>query len=245
MKLTTLNKSEKVPGIYTNDFEVISMDHSSKADLNCVALSFQPTGNYHEPVNIKKNYEHLSDIHFPSHQVVKEQGFSILLGRDHWHLLNHTETRFGKTPEQPIAIKYPLGWVLSVPEDSNSAIGCYRVQVERMSSLELDEALTSVEKTPQSYLEEIAKTEFIGCETKETQHSPADERTKARMISSMKVVGESMLEMEMPMNSKVIELTNNYYQVKRRQSLLEAKLVRENLHNTYWDLLKKQLDKGF
>ena len=246
VKLTTLNKSEMVPGIYTNDFEIIAMDKSVKTDIKAVALNFQPSGRYHEPAKVKRNYKHLAGIEFPTHQVTKEQGFSILLGRDHWHLLATTETRFGQKAEQPIAIKYPLGWVLSVPEDTNSAIGCYRVEVERTGkSLPTKDPQTFLDKTPESYIEEIAKTEFIGCETKETQFSPADERTKARMIESMKVKDGSMLEMEIPFNAMITELTNNYHEVKRRQAMFERKLIKENLHQVYWSLIQKQLEKGF
>ena len=102
-----------------------------------------------------------------------QNGCAIIIGRDHFNLIEQLDVRKG-APGTPIAIKYKLGWALSVPNsDCNKTIS-YKISVDApKESFHM--------RTPESYIEEIAKTEFIGCETKETQHSPADERTKAHI----------------------------------------------------------------
>ena len=236
VRLTTINKSDFVPCIFSDDFQLSSMDHKTTANIRVAAMDFKPDIKVIDPVEVQHKHDHLKNIQFPTYEAALQNGLSMILGRDHWDLLCPIKSIKGP-PGSPIAIQYPLGWSLSMPVSSSGEVACFKVDIERLNPNMI------MQRKPESYIEEIAKTEYIGCETKETKFSPKEERTQQRMLDSMKIEGNE-IEMAMPMNEKVAELTNNYHAVLKRQAAMEKRLTWQDIEHL-WQLFQKQLDKGF
>ena len=124
--LSTLNKRELTKGIQSDDLVIEAIDGSYQGPLNCIALNHRPDCKMIETVQFRRKYRYLNDIYFPEGPATE---VGLLLGRDNMHLISPLETRQGKIG-QPMALRFPFAWILSVPADNPVGVTSYATIVE-------------------------------------------------------------------------------------------------------------------
>ena len=247
--MNTLNKIERKTGISTNDFTVEAIDGSFAAPLNCIALDYKPKFDKKDFLRMKKKYKHLHNVHIPQNS---SDSIGVLIGRDNMAILTPLEIRRGRAG-QPWAMRFPLGWSVSAPEVEHEEGHCYTTTMEctdkggTVNGTCATEVVVceSSDTCPHNILEQMAKIESIGITEMDSQFSQAEDRTLKRLVSSLKINDQNQIEIEIPMNAKAELLKNNYELVKKRQEMLEKRLIKLKIYDQYWELIKTQLKSGY
>ena len=183
--------------------------------------------------NLKKIYPHLEPIPFSKYSY---SNFEMILGQDVFHCIRPLEYFEADRPNTPIAVRLPMGWVLSGPLPSTT--GLFSTCFKAVTSSENDSILAD-------QLRSWYDMESFGAYKQIDSRSAAD-------AQAMKILEETTFndgcryQVGMLWADDESTLPNNYFSALVQLKSLERRLGKDpQLKESYSKTIKEDFEKGY
>ena len=181
---------------------------------------------------LKSKYPHLDPV--PGTQI-DYSSMSMILGQDAYEAIRPIEYFVSSTDKSsPVAVRLPLGWVLSgpLPSTSNLSSSCFEASSEEDSTLAREVKLWY-------------DMETFGA-VKNLDPSSAEESRAKEILHSTTFHDGKKYVVGMLWREPDIELPNNYYAALAQLKSLENRLGKDaDLRERYAQTIKDDLEKGY
>ena len=182
---------------------------------------------------LKQKYPHLEPIALQKYSYADVE---MILGQDVFHSIRPLEYFESDRKDTPIAVRLPLGWVLSGPLPSTSGLfsTCFKAVVENESDSKLADQLRS-----------WYEMESFGAKKQVDPRSAADARA-LNILENTTYHDGSRYHVGMLWADEESTLPNNYFSALVQLKSLERRLEKSpDLKSSYAQTIKDDFDKGY
>ena len=158
----------------------------------------------------------------------------MILGQDVYHAIRPLEYFSADEKRSPVAVRLPIGWVLSGPLPSSSCLTstCFKVNIEQDNELA-------------SQIKSWYDIESFGANKQVDSRSAADARAH-EILESTTIYNGLRYDVGMLWAADNIQLPNNYFTSLVQLKSLEKRLAKdEDLREKYTSTIKEDLNKGY
>ena len=158
----------------------------------------------------------------------------MILGQDVYHAIRPLEYFSADEKRSPVAVRLPIGWVLSGPLPSSSCLSstCFKVNIEQDNELA-------------SQVKSWYDIESFGANKQVDSRSAADARAH-EILESTTIHNGLRYDVGMLWAADNIQLPNNYFSSLVQLKSLEKRLAKdEELREKYTSTIKEDLNKGY
>ncbi|XP_063971215.1 uncharacterized protein LOC135157940 [Lytechinus pictus] len=172
-----------------------------------------------------KSYDHLTGVNIDE---ASSPVIDLLLGVDNTHLMVWEEYIRGGSPDEPVAVRCPLGWFIQGGPSNTAPL------------------LNYVNVVASGSLEEFIGLETAGLEPRKCKCISDDEKGATEsMMKSVNQLPDGSYEIRLPWKRSPEGLPDNYeYAVKRQKSLENQFRNRPKEWEVYCRQMKDQLERG-
>ena len=180
---------------------------------------------------LQETYPHLAVLDPVTYSY---KDIEMILGQDVYHAIRPLEYFSADEKRSPVAVRLPIGWVLSGPLPSSSCLTstCFKVNIEQDNELA-------------SQVKSWYDIESFGANKQIDSRSAADARAHD-ILESTTIHNGLRYDVGMPWAADNIQLPNNYFSSLVQLKSLEKRLAKdEDLREKYTSTIKEDLNKGY
>nr|XP_054775061.1 uncharacterized protein LOC129283252 [Lytechinus pictus] len=171
-----------------------------------------------------KSYDHLTGVNIDE---ASSPVIDLLLGVDNTHLMVWEEYIRGGRPDEPVAVRCPLGWFIQGGPSNTAPL------------------LNYVNVVASGSLEEFIGLETAGLEPRKCKCISDEKGATESMMKSVNQLPDGSYEIRLPWKRSPEGLPDNYeYAVKRQKSLENQFRNRPKEWEVYCRQMKDQLERG-
>ena len=205
------------------DFEPFTINPFVKKSLNCGS----------DIINVQalqETYPHLAVLDPVTYS---HKDIEMILGQDVYPAIRPLEYFSANEMRSPVAVRLPIGWVLSGPLPSSSCLTstCFKMNIEHDNELA-------------SQVKSWYDIESFGANKQVDFRSAADAR--AHEIFESTTIGNGLrYDVGMLWAADNIQLPNNYFSLVQLKTLEKRLAKDEDLREKYTSTIKEDLNKGY
>ena len=180
---------------------------------------------------LQETYPHLAVLDPVTYSY---KDIEMILGQDVYHAIRPLEHFSADEKRSPVAVRLPIGWVLSGPLPSSSCLTstCFKVNIEHDNELA-------------SQVKSWYDIESFGANKQVDSRSAADARAH-EILESTTIHNGLRYDAGMLWAADNIQLPNNYFSSLVQLKPLEKRLAKdEDLREKYTSTIKEDLNKGY